>query len=147
MGLKAVSGGMPPPAVQTLIAQNMTTMVGPPSAVSVILATAFQASDPTKQAIISLNLVSSANMSLAGGTTITGDVIIGPTAAVAGGTGTLIGKYRNSITGTVVIGVNMATDSGQFFAFLLPTGWFYAVRQTSVAGPLVVTSAYEQLVG
>lgn len=146
MSLKAVAGTQPA-AVQSMIQAATTTLVGPPNPLSMSLATAYQASDPTKQAIISINLVSSAALTLSGGQTITGDVLIGPTNAVAAGTGTQIGKYRNSINGGVVIGVNITTDSGQFFAFLLPTGWFYAVRQTSVPGPLSITSAYEQLVG
>lgn len=144
MGLKAVAG-MLVSTVQQLIATAMSTMVGVPGSMTVALATAYQASDPTRASMITINVTSSAALSLTAGTTNTADVVIGPTAAVAGGTGTLIGRYRNSSTGALTIGLNTATDMGVQVQFLLPAGWFFAVRQT--AGTVTIVSAFEQPMG
>lgn len=118
---------------------------GPPVARTLALATAFQASDPAKPALVTINLTSVANLTLGAGTTNTADIVIGATAAVASGTGTVIGKYRNSLTGSLVVGLNINTDSGVQIVLPLPVGWFFAVRQT--AGTVVITSAYDQVVG
>lgn len=118
---------------------------GQPVSRSLALATAFQATDPTKPALVTVNLTSVANLTLAAGTTNTADIVIGATAAVAGGTGTVIAKYRNSLTGSLVVGLNINTDSGVTIALPLPVGWFFAIRQTS--GTVVITSAFDQSMG
>lgn len=116
--------------------------VGAPTALVVVLATAYQASDPTKAAVVSLNLNSVAGLTLGGGTVNTADVVMGATAAVAGGTGTIIGRYRNTLTGALVIGLVVNSDSASQIQFVLPIGWFFAVRQT--AGTVSITSAFDQ---
>lgn len=120
-------------------------VIGAPNAVTLSFATAFQATDPTKPATVTVNLTSSAALTLGGGQTHTADVLVGPTSAVASGTGTIVGRYRNSSTGTVVVGIAMNTDSGVQFTFELPVGYFYAVRQT--AGTVTITSAFDQSIG
>jgi hypothetical protein len=107
--------------------------------------TAYQATDPTKPALVTLTLTSTANFSLIGGTTNSADVIIGATSAVATGTGMVIGKYSNSITGTIAVGLNMNSAATQTITMALPTGWYFAVRTTS--GTVTISSAYDQSVG
>lgn len=118
---------------------------GSPTSRSISLATAFQATTPTKPAIVTVNLSSSAGLSLAVGTTNTADIVIGATSAVAAGTGTVVGKYANSLTGTLVIGLAINTASAAPVVFALPIGWFFAIRQT--AGTVSITSAFDQAVG
>lgn len=81
----------------------------------------------------------------ASGTTNSADVIIGATGAVASGTGTVVCKYANSNTGALTIGLNLSTIAASPCTFTLPTGWFFAVRQT--AGTVTITSAFDQSVG
>lgn len=116
--------------------------IGPPVVRTLALATAFQASDPTKPAYVTINLTSVANLTLAVGTTNTADIVIGATAAVATGVGTVIGKYRNSLTGTLIVGLGINTDSAVTILLPLPAGWFFAIRQTG--GAVVITSAFDQ---
>lgn len=112
---------------------------------SVSLATAYQATDPTKPSMVTINLTSSANFSLTGGTTNSADIVVGATNGVAGGTGTTVGKYSNSVTGTIAIGLNMNSAASNAYTFLLPIGWYFAVRQT--AGSVTITSTFDQPLG
>lgn len=118
---------------------------GSPASRSPSLATAYQATDPTKPAIVTINLTSTANFSLSGGTTNTADVLIGATNGVAGGTGTIICKYANSITGTIAIGLNMNSQAAYTCTANVPIGWYWAIRQTG--GTVTITSAFDQSVG
>lgn len=118
---------------------------GSPNSRSLSLATAYQATDPTKPAQVMVNLTSTAALTLSGGTTNTADVLIGSTNAVASGTGSVVGKYANTNTGAVVIGVNLSTVSTVPLALSVPTGWYFAIRQT--AGSVSIVSAFDQSVG
>lgn len=118
---------------------------GTPMSRTLSLATAYQASDTSKPAMVTVNLTSTANFSLSGGTTNSADIVIGSTNAVASGTGTVVGKYSNSITGTIAVGLNMNSASANPLTFALPSGWFFAIRQTS--GTVSITSAFDQKVG
>lgn len=118
---------------------------GTPTARSIAAATAYQATDPTKPAIVSINLTSTASISLTGGTSNAAQVIIGATNAVASGTGTVIGLYSNTNTGALTIGLALSTISAVPVTFTLPAGWFFAFRITS--GAVTATSAFDQAVG
>ncbi len=120
--------------------------VGTPTSRSISLATAYQASDTTAPAVVTINLNSTASLSLSGGTTIIGEVRIGSANTVASGaSGTAVGTYKNSLTGTLTIGLNIQTDNHNNITFLLPAGWYFAVRQTTGSG-LTVVSAFDQKV-
>lgn len=119
--------------------------VSAPNSRTLSLATAYQATNNAKPAVVTINLTSTATISLGGGATNTADVVIGSTNAVAGGTGTAIGKYANSNTGTLTIGLNISTVAANPTTFVLPAGWFFAIRQT--AGTVAITSAYDQAIG
>lgn len=122
-----------------------TVSIGSPNTRSLALATAYQATASTKPAIVTVNLTSAAALSLTAGATNTADIVIGATNAVASGTGTVIGKYANSLTGTLVVGLAINTSSGAPITFALPAGWFFAVRQT--AGTVTITSGFDQAIG
>lgn len=129
--------------VSDLMASGATT-VGSPNARTLSLATAYQATDNTKSAIVTVNITSTANFSLTGGTTNSADIVIGATTAVASGTGTVIGKYSNSVTGTIAVGLNMNSAAASPISFILPAGWYFAIRQT--AGTVTITSAFDQAI-
>lgn len=118
---------------------------GSPSSRSLSLATAYQATTTAKPAVVTVNLSSTASLSLTGGTSNTADVVIGSTNAVASGTGTLICRYANTNTGALTVGLALSTTAASTCTFALPAGWYFAVRQT--AGTITITSAFDQVVG
>lgn len=124
------------------LVQTLPLIIGTPNPVSLSLATAYQATDPTKAAVISINLNSVASITLGGGTVNTADVLIGATNAVASGTGSIVGRYRNTLSGAVIVGVGINSDCISQIQCVLPIGWFYAIRQT--AGTIVIVSAFDQ---
>jgi len=126
-------------------AGGTTFSAGTPNSRSLSLATAFQATNTAKAAVVTVNLSSTANLTLTTGATNTATIVIGSTNAVASGTGTVIGSYNNSLTGSLVVGINMSTTSTSPITFVLPAGWFFAVRQTS--GAVTITSAFDQSIG
>lgn len=119
--------------------------IGAPTARALSLATAYRATTITKPAVVTLNLSSTAALSLAAGTTNTATVVIGATSGVASGTGTTIGSYSNSLTGSLVVGLNIQTQSAQPITFALPAGWFFAILQQT--GTVTVGSAFDQALG
>lgn len=118
--------------------------VGTPNSRSVSVGTAIQATDPTKGADAEITITSTATFSLAGGTTNSAVVVIGPTSAVGTSGGTVIGNYSNSITGTIAVGLNMNSVQTTTYHAELPVGWYVAVRQTS--GTVTISSATDQTV-
>lgn len=121
------------------------SIVGYPTTRTLSLATAYQATDNTKPAVVTINISSTATLSLSGGTTNTADVVVGSTNAVAGGTGTAICKYVNTNTGTLTVGLNVSTVSASTCTFALPVGGYFAIRQT--AGTVTISSAFDASVG
>lgn len=119
--------------------------VSGPNSRSMSFNTAYQATDNTKPAIVNINLTSTANLSLSGGTTNTATVYMGSTNAVASGTGTAICSYSNSSTGTLTIGLNTNTVSATTCSFLIPAGWFWAYRVAS--GTVTINSTLDQALG
>lgn len=96
--------------------------------------------------MVTLNLTSTSSLSLAGGVTASADIVVASTAAAAAaGTGTVVGKYSNGLTGALVVGLAVNAVQTTPFTFALPAGWFFAVRQT--AGTVTVVSAFDQTVG
>lgn len=116
--------------------------IGTPNIRTLVTATAYQASDPTHPAIVTINLTSTANISLSGGTTNVATVLLGATNAVAGGTGTIICSYGNSNTGTLTLGLNLSTIAAIPCTFMLPLGYYFAVRTTT--GTVTIGSAFDQ---
>ena len=121
------------------------TSLGSPNTRTLSLATAYQASNNAKPAIVTINLNSTASLSLTAGTTNTANIVIGSTSAVASGTGTVVATYANSLTGTLVVGLAINTQSAYTASFALPSGWYFALIQTG--GTVSITSAFDQQVG
>lgn len=113
-----------------------------PNARTLSLATAYQALDPSHDAEITINLTSSASLTLTAGTANTADVVLGATTAVANGTGSVVGKYANTLTGALVVGANLAVAGAEEIRIRVPAGWYFAVRQT--AGSVTIASAFDQ---
>lgn len=123
-----------------------TFVVGSPNAKGALTAaTAYQAGNTAKAAGVVVNLISTATISLSGGTTNSATVVIGPTNAVASGTGTAVCSYSNSNTGALTIGLNLSTISAVPCSFTLPAGWFYAYRVSS--GTVTAPSAFDSSLG
>lgn len=118
---------------------------GYPTTRTVALATAYQCTNTAKPCSFTVTLSSTASLSLAGGTTNTADVLVGSTSGVATGTGTVIAKYSNTMTGTLIVGLGVNTNANSSYSVIIPAGGFFAVRQT--AGTISVVSAYDQVIG
>lgn len=122
--------------------------IGAPTARTISAATAYQASDKTKPAIVTINVASTAALTLTGGQTHTAELLIGPTAASVTGTatgGTAIARYSNSNTGALTIGLAISTIDGKPITAHLPAGWYFALR--IVSGAVSIVSAFDQAVG
>jgi len=135
-GANGTNGTNGSPGVNSFGAYNARTLS---------LATAYQATDNTKPAIVTINLSSTANISLSGGTTNSATVVVGSTTGVASGTGTVACPYTNSNTGALTIGLALATTATTTCTIALRAGDYFAVRQTS--GTVTITSAFDQSVG
>lgn len=137
-----VSNGIQPNGNANCIAAYAGVTVGLPTTRTLSLATAYQATTSTKAALVTVNLSSTASLSLTTGTTNSANVYIGSTNAVATGSGTAVGTYTNSLTGTLVVGLNINTNSVQTISFALPANWFFAIVQNS--GSVSINSAFDQ---
>lgn len=131
--------------LQTALDGKAANVIGSPVSRSLSANTAYQATTNTKPAFVTLNLTSTASLTLTAGATNTAQVVIGSTNAVASGTGTVIGQYSNSLTGTLVVGLAINTAAQTPITFALPVGWFFAIRPTS--GNVTISSAYDQSLG
>jgi hypothetical protein len=116
-----------------------------PRALTVVLARAYQASDPTKAAIITVTLQAQSSVSISGASNNEGAITIGAANTVAAGTGATVATYKNNLSGSFVAGLNINNLQASTYTINLPAGWWFAVRQTSGTG-LQVVSAFEQLI-
>jgi hypothetical protein len=119
--------------------------LGSPTSRSLSLATAYQASNTAKAAMVVVTLNSSAAITLTTGQTHTAIVVIGSTNAVASGTGTTVATYSNSLSGTLTVGLALTSGSSMPVTFALPAGWYFAVLQQT--GTVSILSAFDQAVG
>lgn len=114
--------------------------VNNPGARSLSLATAYQASDPTKAAYITLTIECTATQSLAIGQTCTGEVRTGPTNAVASGGGMVVAQYKNAVGGSLSLG-NLNITNMNTVSILLPAGHYFSIIQTAGSGMQVTLTA------
>lgn len=142
----ATSGSYNDLSNKPTIPSAYTFTFGTPTTRTVALSTAYQATNTAKAAEVTITLTSTAALSLAGGTTDEADILIGSTSAVASGTGTVIGKFKNSLTGALVVGLAVNNAQTSSYKLSLPAGWYFAVRQTNGTG-ITVVSAYDQTAG
>lgn len=120
-------------------------VIGAPTSRTLSLSTAYQATDPSKSALVSINIASTPTLTISGGQTNTAKIYIGATTAVASGTGTAVAYNINSLTGTLVIGVTINAGSTVTVPVFLPPGYYFAILQTS--GAVSITSAFDQPIG
>ena len=144
-GPTGATGGTGPTGPTGATGATGPSSIGAPNSRSLSLATAYQCTDNTKPCIATVNVTSTANFSLTGGTTNSATVVLGSTNAVASGTGSTLGNYTNSVTGTIAVGLNLNSQSAQTYTIPVPAGWFFAVRQT--AGTVSIVSAFDQALG
>lgn len=119
---------------------------GFPVARTLVAGTAYQASTPSKPAKVTVNLSAKSAITLTGSTNNQAQIVIGSTNAVASGTGSALGLYKNNLTGAVVVGINLNSEQANTYSFDLPANGWFAIRQTAGTG-LVVESAFDQTVG
>lgn len=116
---------------------------GAPNTRSMSLATAYQCTDNTKPCFFTITLQAQSSISLSGAVNNEGQVLIGATNAVASGTGTAVGFYRNNLGGALVVGLNITSAQANSYSVMVPAGWYIASRQTAGSG-LTVVSAFDQ---
>lgn len=119
--------------------------IGTPNTRTIAFATAYQATNNAKPALIMVSLTSTSGLTLGGGTTASANIIIGATSAVASGTGTVLGSYSNGLTGALVVGLAINAIQTTPITIPLPTGYFFALIIT--AGTPAVVSAFDQSIG
>lgn len=119
--------------------------VSAPTARSLSLATDYQCLDNSKACVITINLTSTASLSVSGGTTVVGEVRLNSTTGASMGNGTAVGAYKNSLTGTLTVGLNIQTDSYNAITVVVPPGYYFAIRQTTGTG-LSIVSTYDQVI-
>lgn len=124
---------------------SLPVVMGSPNGRTFVVSTAYQASVPAKAATFIINMSSTANLSLTGGTTNMATVYIGPTNGVATGTGTPVCTYTNGNTGALTIGLALAQTMAGSCAVAVPAGWYIAIVPNS--GSVTISSAFDQSVG
>lgn len=106
-------------------------------------ATAYQALNPLKPAIITITLNATSNSTLTIATNNAANIIIGSTMAVATGTGTIVGKYNNTLS----VGVLVSTGIANTYTVALPIGWYFAILNASGTTGVTIDSVLDQSVG
>jgi hypothetical protein len=111
------------------------------------LATAFQAANNAKQAFITLILESTSTSTLLASTMSNeASIYIDSTNGVATTGGTKVGTYKNDVANTLALGLTTTQKIAQSISFVLPVGWYYAIRQTAGTG-ISVTDKCEATIG
>lgn len=141
-GIQGVAGPTGPTGATGATGASGVTSFSAATTRTVALATAYQASDTSKPAIVTVNLDSTSSISLSGTSNNEGQVVMGSTSGVASGTGAAMCQYRNNLGGGLVIGLTLTTRSTQTCVLALPAGWYWAVRQTSGTG--LTASGFDQ---
>jgi|GEM_PF-5870019 len=134
--------GSPPASGYT---PRPTTSVGNPNPRTLTVSTAYQASDPSRPAVVTINMAASAALNLTTGTNNLANILMGPTAAVATGSGTVVGQFSNSLTGTLVVGLGVNSGNVNTVVMNLPVGWYFAV--IPIGGAVTMATVVDQSLG
>lgn len=118
--------------------------VGNPSARTFALATGYQCTTPAKPCLFTITLQAQSAISLLGASNNEGQILIGSTSAVGSGTGTVTATYKNNLSGTLVVGLNLNSQQANTYSVFVPANQWAAVRQTAGSG-LQVVSVLEQV--
>lgn len=122
--------------------EGMQPAFGPCVSITPSFATAYQAVDPTKPAMITVIVDLTTTVAVGAPQANTVELIIGPTSAVAAGSGTLADTYRSDLSVTLI---SLGFTGRQKVFALLPVGYFWAIRRTSGTG-ITIVSAFDQTV-
>lgn len=109
-------------------------------------ATAYQATDPTKPAFVSVSIDAFYPSLLIAAYNDVVELRIGPASTVAGGTsGYVVGTWRLAFTAVVTLVGSAIGGRGQLNA-MLPAGWYFSVRRTS-GTVATISGAIDQSLG
>lgn len=117
---------------------------GTPNARTVAFGTAYQATDITKPAIVTVLYSCALTAALLSPGSSTLELRYGPTNAVASGGGNMADTYSQSLSVSIVLSLGW-NGAGKLWA-ALPTGWYFAARQTVGTG-CSISAAADQAVG
>lgn len=115
-----------------------------PNTRTVAFATAYQATDNTKPAMVGVEIECVVTVSLGSPTANTVELIIGSTNAVASGTGTKVDTMKSDLSVSILL--SLGFTNRQFLQASLPAGYYFAARRTSGTA-CTVQSAFDQSVG
>lgn len=127
------------------VASRFNGLAGQPAARTIALGTAYRPTVTGKSALFTVTLTSTATITLTGGATNSADLVIGPAATISTTGGTVVGKYANTNTGALTVGLSLSTVMTNSYTLAIPPGWYFAIRST--AGTVSVVSAFEQALG
>lgn len=107
-------------------------MPGVPAAKTLSLSTAYQATDVTKSAFISVMAETIYSVTLASPTmSDTVELRIGPASDVANGGGYKAASWKSGISAGLTVSVGLSvTNRGQLTA-MIPPNWYFAIRRTA----------------
>lgn len=117
---------------------------GLPSNRTLAVSTSYQASDPSKAAIVTVSPSCSATLSLAVGQTCTLQARVSSSTATCS-TGTVVATWTNGNSGTLTIGLGLTQTVGSPGDIKLPIGSFFILCPTS--GTFTITTAVDQSAG
>lgn len=118
---------------------------GAPTARALALSTAYQATDPTKAAILTLSPKCTAALSLVTGTTCALQVRTSPTTGLTCSTGTVYSVWTNGNTGTLTVGLGLNQTVGSPGDVKLRIGTWFVL--CPVTGTFTLDAAIEQTAG
>lgn len=115
-----------------------------PAAMTVAFATAYQVADPLKAAHINIMIESAYTTTIAGTSADEVEIRIGSTNAVATGGGSQVATWKTSLTG-IALTVGLGLIQRNPVSFMLPPGWFFAVRRLSGTTATIISTAAQPL--
>jgi len=144
-GIQGVKGDTGAQGIQGVAGSAVNMSFAAPTSRTMVLATAYQATNTAKPALFTITLEATSSFTLSGTVSNVAQIVIGAASTVAAGTGTAVATYKNIIGGGLVVGVSITSQQANTYTIALPAGWFLAVRQTTGTGMTV--AAFEQQVG
>lgn len=125
--------------------------IGAPAALTVTLgASAYQANNSAKDAVVVLNVGATSTQTLLSTTEASQkiEVVVGATSGAVTGatpTGAKVGQFESTQSNTVVVGLTLNQKNAGTITFLLPAGYYFRVRQTAGSQGFL-TSAFDQAI-
>lgn len=117
---------------------------GAPTARTLAFATAYQATTVAKPAMVGIEIECAVTVALGSPTANTVELIIGPTNAVASGTGTKVDTMKSDLSVSILL--SLGFTNRQFLQASLPANYYFAARRTSGTA-CSIQSAFDQAVG